>query len=80
MELRKYRRAFGLTQEELADEARVSRSLISHVETGRVTPSGPFARRVCEVFQARLGQPVHSWDVFPDAFDPPLISLNQRHA
>jgi DNA-binding XRE family transcriptional regulator len=72
MELRKFRRAFGLTQEELARQAQVSRSLISHVETGRVSPSGPFARRVCEVFGARLGRPVHNWDVFPDAFDQPL--------
>ncbi len=74
MELRKYRRAFGLTQEELAQQAQVSRSLVSHVETGRIQPSGPFARRVCDVFQARLGQPVHNWDVFPDAFEPPALA------
>lgn len=74
MELRKFRRAFGLTQEDLAQQAQVSRSLISHVETGRVQPSGPFARRVCEVFEARMGQPVHSWDVFPDAFEAPCIA------
>jgi DNA-binding XRE family transcriptional regulator len=71
MELRKYRRSLGFTQQDLAQAAQVSRSLISHVETGRVPPSAPFAGRICAVFQARLGQPVFTWDVFPSEFEPP---------
>lgn len=71
MELRKWRRAFGLTQHDLARQAQVSRSLVSHVETGRVPPSAQFAGRICEVFTTKYGQPVFSWDVFPDEFEPP---------
>jgi DNA-binding XRE family transcriptional regulator len=80
MELRKYRRSFGLTQQELARQAQVSRSLVSHVETGRVSPSAQFAGRICEVFSAKFGQPVFSWEVFPDEFEPPSRAPARRTA
>lgn len=37
--LREYRRRFGLTQKQLADQLGVSHTYLSHVESGRMTLS-----------------------------------------
>ncbi|WP_255953635.1 helix-turn-helix domain-containing protein [Streptomyces odontomachi] len=44
--LRQQREAAGMTQQELADAAIMTRSHISHIETGRRTPSKEDARRL----------------------------------
>lgn len=41
--------AKGMTQQELADKVGVIRQTISHIETGRITPSVPTAQAIAQV-------------------------------
>jgi putative transcriptional regulator len=52
--VRKYRRQTGLTQEELARAAGVSRQTINSIETGRYIPSLPLVLKLARLF----GRPV----------------------
>ena len=78
MDLRDWRRAAGVTQQELAREACVSRGLVSQGETGRIQPSAAFAGRVARALSKLLNSSVNTWDIFPEQFrKPPLPgSLN----
>lgn len=49
IDLRKVREARGMTQQELADKVGVIRQTISHIETGRITPSVPTAQAIAQV-------------------------------
>lgn len=49
--IRDYRKKAGLTQEELADEMRVSRQTINSIELGRYIPSLPLALRIARFFR-----------------------------
>ena len=66
-----WRRAAGLTQKELARQARVSRSSISHIENGRYEPSCGFAGKVCRALSLALAAPLYTWNVFPASFERP---------
>jgi DNA-binding XRE family transcriptional regulator len=68
MKLRTLRESAGLTQRGLARLARVSRSSISHVETGRYPPTAAFAGKICRALSEALGVRVQTWDVFPGRF------------
>lgn len=48
--IKAYRTARGLTQQELAEEAGVSRQSIISIERGRYVPSLPLALRFAEIF------------------------------
>lgn len=47
-ELRKAREAAGLTQEQLAAKARLSREYINYLERGKREPTLPMFVRVCD--------------------------------
>ena len=49
--IRDYRERLGLTQQELARTAGVSRQSIISIERGRYVPSLPLALRFAEIFQ-----------------------------
>jgi len=48
--VREYRQRLGMTQEELAEVAGVSRQSIISIELGRYVPSLPLALRLAEIF------------------------------
>ena len=56
-ELRKAREAAGLTQEQVAARAKISREYVSHLERGEYSPTLDVLLRVC----AALG--VKAWQV-----------------
>lgn len=68
MMLKDVRESAGLTQRELARLACVSRAAVSHVETGRFTPSARFAGKVCRALGVALGCVIYTWQVFPEQF------------
>lgn len=68
MKLVKYRRAAGLSQQGLANLARVARASVSHVETRSYPPTPRFAGKICRALSAALGSRVDTWDVFPSCF------------
>ena len=49
-QIKEHRLQLGLTQEELAEKAGVSRQSINSIERGRYTPSLPLALRFAGVF------------------------------
>jgi putative transcriptional regulator len=49
--VREYRTALGMTQQELADAAGVSRQSIISIEGGRYVPSLPLALKLGQVFR-----------------------------
>jgi len=49
-QIKEHRLRLGLTQEELAEKAGVSRQSINSIERGRYTPSLPLALRFARVF------------------------------
>jgi len=49
-QIKEHRLQLGLTQEELAEKAGVSRQSINSIERGRYTPSLPLALRFARVF------------------------------
>jgi putative transcriptional regulator len=51
-ELRKARLAAGLTQQELAARAKVTREYVSHVERGGYNPTVSVFRRLCAAMNA----------------------------
>lgn len=63
-ELVKTREALGLTQEAVAQKARISRAFYAHIELGTRTPSLPVALRIARV----LGRPVEA--LFSDLIVP----------
>lgn len=67
--LKELRRSTGMNQQELANEAIVSRSTISHVEAGKYPPSPRFAKKICSALSKILGMKVENWHVFPDDFE-----------
>lgn len=69
MRLRILRESAGLTQRDLARLARVSRSSISHVESGRYPPTAAFGGKVCRALGEALGVSLRTWDVFPGRFE-----------
>ena len=68
--LRDWRRGLGLSQAQLARLACISRSSISHVETGRFKPTPRLAGRLCRALGARLGRELTRWELFPRIFRP----------
>ncbi|OII63938.1 transcriptional regulator [Streptomyces sp. CC53] len=67
-ELRRLRELAGLTQQELADRAVMSRSLIAHFESGRRRPSLPDAKRLDQALGSggvlvRFLPAKETWDV-----------------
>ena len=57
MRLRAWRRERGLTQEELAKEARVTKDYISQLETGlQDNPSLPVLRRLAKALGVSAGE------------------------
>jgi len=54
-EIRKRRKALGLTQSGLARRAGVSQSLIAKVESGRLDPAYGKARKIFETLDAEAG-------------------------
>ena len=52
----KYRKAAGLSQQELADAIAVSRKTISTVETSRFTPSVIIALKIARQFNTTVEQ------------------------
>ena len=48
--VKEFRVEFGLTQQELAEAAGVSRQSIISIEKGRYIPSLPLALRIAEIF------------------------------
>lgn len=74
--LKDWRRSLGLTQQQLARLACVSRASISHVETGRLAPTPRLARRLCRALSARLGRELTRWELFPKVFRPlPAVAM-----
>jgi putative transcriptional regulator len=71
--LKDWRVSAGLTQRELARRARVARASISHVETGRFSPSPRLAGRLARALGEVLCAQLQTWDVFPDEFQPPPL-------
>jgi len=59
-ELIKAREELGLTQEAVAEQARISRAFYAHIELGNRTPSLPVALRIARA----LGRPVE--ELFSD--------------
>jgi putative transcriptional regulator len=45
-----------MTQQELAEKARVSRQTIVAIEAGKYTPSLEFAFRIADVFGVKIGE------------------------
>lgn len=56
-ELRKARQAAGMTQEEVAAKAKVTREYVSHLERGAYSPTVDVLMRVCAAVKAR------AWEV-----------------
>ena len=48
--VREYRTESGMTQQELADAAGVSRQSVISIETGRYVPSLPLALKFAQIF------------------------------
>jgi putative transcriptional regulator len=57
--IREFRKKAGLTQEELADEMRVSRQTINSIELGRYIPSLPLALRIARFFGCSTDEMFH---------------------
>ena len=56
-ELRKAREAAGLTQEQVAAKAKITREYVSHLERGQYSPTVDVLMRVC----AAIG--THAWQM-----------------
>lgn len=50
-----YRKAKGLTQEQLADKAEIGRSQIANIETNRADPSLSLLRRLADALGVKMG-------------------------
>ena len=55
-ELRKARLTAGLTQEELAARAKLSREYVSHLERGVKSPTVAVLLRLCQAMNASAGR------------------------
>lgn len=51
-----YRKNLGLTQEELAKKAQISRAYLTNLESGKYTPSLAVARRLSEIFKKSIDE------------------------
>ena len=71
--LKDWRRMAGVTQQELARLAGVSRASISHVETGRFPVSAKMAGKLCRSMGQLLGLSLRIWDLLPEQFSAPEI-------
>ncbi len=78
--LREWRRDLGLTQEQLAVEANVSRSLIARVELGLDALSSATAGHLCRAFSRLLDRRVQAWEVWPEQFSDPNEFLDAPDA
>ncbi len=68
MLIKELRCAAGMTQQELARKACVSRSAISDLECGKYLPSPRLAGRVSRAISSALGVSLNTWDIFPEHF------------
>ncbi len=75
--LKEYRSAAGLSQEELAEKAKVCRAHISGIERGDNAPSASCAGRICRALSETLGSRIHTWDVFPGQFKDVLAKVER---
>lgn len=55
-ELRKSREAAGLTQEQVAARAKISREYVSHLERGEYSPTFDVLLRVCAALDVKAWQ------------------------
>lgn len=76
--LQEFRESAGLTQQELANSARVARASVSHVESGRCKASIKFAGKVCGALSLALGQRVCTWHLWPEMFTEQRTLAVQR--
>ncbi|MCB1216438.1 helix-turn-helix transcriptional regulator [bacterium] len=64
MKLRQWRLCAELTQQQLANQARVARASIAHLENGYYPPSNSMARRLSTALSEQLGFELSPHDVF----------------
>jgi len=77
MTLREWRYAAGLTQQQLARRAQVSRSSLSAIENGHRAPSAGFAGKICRALSREFGCAIHTWHVFPQRFNRVLVTVRR---
>lgn len=66
MQLRQWRKCAELTQQQLANLARVSRAAIAHLENGYYPPSAELAGNLAAALSRRLGYEVRVADIFDE--------------
>lgn len=53
--IQKLRKAFGLTQEELAEKIKISRTYMGHIEQGRKSPSLKVLNKLSKTLKVKVG-------------------------
>lgn len=66
-ELRRARRAAGLTQEQLAAKARISREYVSQLERDRQSPTVDMLLRICQILGTSASQIIASVENQPSS-------------
>ncbi|MCB1186946.1 helix-turn-helix transcriptional regulator [bacterium] len=64
MKLRQWRLCAEMTQQQLANRAKVARASIAHLENGYYPPSPTMAGRICEALGSELGMELQPHEVF----------------
>ncbi len=64
MKLRQWRLCANLTQQQLANRARVARASIAHLENGYYPPSSRLAQRICRALSMELGCELQPLEIF----------------
>lgn len=64
MNLRKWRLQAEMTQQQLANRAKVARASIAHLENGYYPPSASLAGKITAVLNEELGGSLQPLDVF----------------
>lgn len=84
MKLRQWRLTARLTQQQLANKAKVARSSIAHLENGYYAPSISVARKLSRALSSELGMELELYDIFERVRDhgtagPSLARLKGRN-
>lgn len=79
--LREHRRTAGLTLQEVADRAGVSKSFVSQVEAGKVNPSVSSLKRIAATIGVQLGALLDDQDVIgaPASRRPDVAVVRRGH-